>query len=248
MPIRLVLAAVLLLAGLAPAGAQTPLRASDLVREFEDVAFTEGFDPASATRRDGRLFRPVQPMDFHVSAIGGRTPATAEMKAVLGELAATLKQRAGVTIRIKASGGQPFGVVALEERMFGGMAAIMGQSDTSYLTSFAFAQGIKKEGCFFTSSADEEGRILGGRVMVDVGSPEPRRRSCILRGVVFFLGLTGETRAPSGVFGGGPDVRGFTERDLAIVRMAFDPRLKPWMTLAEARPLLPAIAADALAR
>ena len=38
-----------------------------------------------------------------------------------------------------------------------------------------------------------------------------------------------------------------TEHDAILLRMLYDPRLRPGMTAAEARPLLPAIAADAQA-
>ena len=37
-----------------------------------------------------------------------------------------------------------------------------------------------------------------------------------------------------------------TEHDEVLLRMLYDPRLRPGMTAAEARPLLPAIAKDAL--
>ena len=38
-----------------------------------------------------------------------------------------------------------------------------------------------------------------------------------------------------------------TEHDEILLRMLYDPRLRPGMSIAEARPLLPAIARDAMA-
>ena len=42
-------------------------------------------------------------------------------------------------------------------------------------------------------------------------------------------------------------VAGYSARNLALLRMLYDPRLRDGMSAAEARPLLPAVAADALA-
>lgn len=238
----LAIAALLLIAGLAPAAAQTALKPADLAREFEEVGFVAPLDGSTPV-----FVRAAQPLDIHVAAIGGKSPAVEEMKATVQKVAATLRQAAGVKIRIKASGGQPFGMFGIREQHFKAMAAIFGREDPSYQTSFAFAQGIKKQGCFLRSGSNEQGLIVGGNIIVDIDRPEPARARCITNGLLFMLGLMGETRAPTGVFTSVDRVRGLTARDLAIVRMAMDPRLKPGMTLAEARPLLPAIAADALA-
>ena len=250
MLIRLVLAALLVLAGLAPAGAQTPLKASDLAREFEEISFPQrAFPPGvRGPRREFRRAPQPLPKPLKISVFAtADDPAADVLEDILRGLAATLRKETKVRIQARPGRHHPFSVVGMRENGFKARAMFFGAADPSFLTAFSFAQGMKKEGCFFYSSLGDHGEIVGGSVLVDLDRPEVWR-SCIHRGVIHILGLEGNTLAPTGVFTDVPKVRGLTARDLAIVRMAYDPRLKPGMTLAEARPLLPAIAADALAR
>jgi hypothetical protein len=248
---RIVLAFALLLASLAQAGAQTLASAADLARDFEQIAFPQWDLPPGLQRPKPQFRRAPQslpkPLKISIFENPDNPAAARELEDILSGLAGTLRQETRVRIQARPGAHHPFVVTGVRERHFKTMAHFLGVGDPSFLGAFAFAQGITKQGCFFYSMSDDDGRIVGGKVIVDLDRPEIWRR-CVYRGVVFMLGLEGDTLAPTGIFTEVPQVRGLTARDLAIVRMAFDPRLKPGMTLAEARPLLPAIAADALAR
>ena len=74
-----------------------------------------------------------------------------------------------------------------------------------------------------------------------------RRTRCVAREFASNLGLPGRLDRPGSVFGPSGPVAGFAPRDLVLLRMLYDPRLRNGMGAAEARPLLPAVAAAALA-
>lgn len=245
MLIRLALAAMLLLAGLTPAGAQTPLRASDLAREFEEVGFLARGETSDAPAQR-RFIRPLQPMPISITK-NKELGAGGNLAGIVEEVAATLRKGAGVDIEVKIR-RQQFDVVGLREDEFVATAARLGELDPSYMTAFGFAQFMKRDGCYFFFVTQDDAQLMGGRVMVDLEGSAERQSACVYRGILYLMGLEGDTLAPTGVFTDVRRVRGLTARDLAIVRMSLDRRLKPGMTLAEARPLLPAIAADALAR
>jgi hypothetical protein len=70
---------------------------------------------------------------------------------------------------------------------------------------------------------------------------------CIRRELVAALGAGGALPRTGTIFSSIARQAGYAEHDLVLVRMLYDPRLRPGMTAAEARPLLPAIAKDAAA-
>ena len=103
--------------------------------------------------------------------------------------------------------------------------------------------------------AHVEGELAQDRVDPPVGAPAEevvrggldRVPRCVAREFASNLGLPGRLDRPGSVFGPSGPVAGFAPRDLVLLRMLYDPRLRNGMGAAEARPLLPAVAAAALA-
>jgi hypothetical protein len=72
------------------------------------------------------------------------------------------------------------------------------------------------------------------------------RQACIEEELAQSMGLTNDSVLvrPS-IFNDDQEFALLTRHDETLLRMLYDPRLRPGMTVAEVRPLLPAIAADA---
>ena len=75
------------------------------------------------------------------------------------------------------------------------------------------------------------------------------RRSCVEEELAQAMGLPGDSpRARPSIFNDDEEFGVLTRHDEALLAMLYDPRLRPGMGVAEAAPLLPAVAADAMAR
>lgn len=101
--------------------------------------------------------------------------------------------------------------------------------------------------CLVTSFAEKGGRVVNFVAIRDSAASEQRNR-CLSREILGFMGLHGAVTTPGSIFSDNRPAALPNARDLAMVRMLCDPRLEPEMTAAQARPLLPAVAADALAK
>ena len=74
------------------------------------------------------------------------------------------------------------------------------------------------------------------------------RRSCLEEELAQAMGLPGDSfEARPSIFNDDETFAVLTRHDEALLRMLYDPRLRPGMSAVEAAPLLPAIAADAMA-
>jgi Protein of unknown function (DUF2927) len=102
--------------------------------------------------------------------------------------------------------------------------------------------------CTAYAFADPEVPSTYSAVMVLIRAEHPplTRMSCVHEEMAQAMGLPNDSREsrPS-LFNDDLEFALLNEHDAMLLRMLYDPRLRPGMTVAEARPLLPAIAADA---
>jgi Protein of unknown function (DUF2927) len=83
-------------------------------------------------------------------------------------------------------------------------------------------------------------------VLIRAEHPPLTRMSCVHEEMAQAMGLPNDSReARPSLFNDDLEFALLTEHDAILLRMLYDPRLRPGMTAAEARPLLPAIAEDA---
>jgi hypothetical protein len=83
-------------------------------------------------------------------------------------------------------------------------------------------------------------------VLIRAEHPPLTRLSCVHEEMAQAMGLPNDSPdARPSLFNDDLEFALLTEHDAVLLRMLYDPRLKPGMTAAEVRPLLPAIAADA---
>ena len=85
-------------------------------------------------------------------------------------------------------------------------------------------------------------------ILIRAEHPPLTRLSCVHEEMAQAMGLPNDSPdARPSLFNDSLEFALLTEHDAILLRMLYDPRLRPGMTAAEARPLLPAIAADAIA-
>ncbi len=99
----------------------------------------------------------------------------------------------------------------------------------------------------FSSPADP-GRYTSAVILIKAEHPELMRLSCIHEELAQSLGLANDSPvARPSIFNDDEEFALLTRHDALLLKMLYDRRLRPGMTLEQARPLLPAIARDALA-
>ncbi len=85
-------------------------------------------------------------------------------------------------------------------------------------------------------------------ILIRAEHPPLTRLSCVHEEMAQAMGLPNDSPdARPSLFNDSLEFALLTEHDEVLLRMLYDPRLRPGMTAAEVRPLLPAIARDALA-
>jgi hypothetical protein len=85
-------------------------------------------------------------------------------------------------------------------------------------------------------------------VLIRAEHPPLTRLSCVHEEMAQAMGLPNDSpEARPSLFNDSLEFALLTDHDAILLRMLYDPRLRPGMTADEARPLLPAIAADAMA-
>jgi hypothetical protein len=226
------------------AAAATRAEVEALIRDYEQVAFTL---PVAGGRNVERLLTRIElPARYVVTTEDFMSSEVRrESEALVATVVQTARTHGGIDVSL--SRRTEFHIVTFTDERYYPELAAMFRAD--YGTSIAedFIRRMSASGCWGLTLAQRPNVLGFGTLYVDVARPREFQVDCVYHGLAVHLGLTGELRGRGGVFDRSRPARGFTARDLALIRMHYDPRLRPGMTAAEARPLLPAIAADALA-
>ncbi len=234
-----------------------PYTVDDLVRNFERIAlydeyvdlngrFVRSETPAVLRRWD----RPVR-----VGVMTGPATSPAESARDRANVAAFTRRLARLTgLDMAVSDGADVNFLVLfmnssERTAFADQVAarypefapavIGALRDTPldiYCTAYAFG--------------DPNDRAAYSAVMILIRAEHPplTRLSCVHEEMAQAMGLPNDSPdARPSLFNDSLEFALLTEHDEILLRMLYDPRLRPGMTSAEARPLLPAIARDAMA-
>ncbi len=133
-------------------------------------------------------------------------------------------------------------------RIADGFAAASPDVDPAFLNSLR--DSPRAEVCYVNTFRDaaRPGVQTFAVVVIKAETEGLMRRSCIEEEMTQALGLGNDDPAvrPS-IFNDDEEFALLTRHDEVLLRMLYDPRLRPGMTAAEVRPLLPRIAARALA-
>jgi hypothetical protein len=234
-----------------------PYTVDDLVRDFERIAlydeyadvggrFVRAESPAALRRWD----RPVR-----VAVMTGASAAPEDASRDRANVAAftrRLAQLTGLDMTLGEGADVNFLVLFMtsdERTAFADQVAafypdfapaVMGALRDTPLDTFCTAYAFSDPGKPSVYSA-----VI---ILIRAEHPPLTRLSCVHEEMAQAMGLPNDSPdARPSLFNDSLEFAVLTEHDAILLRMLYDPRLRPGMTAEEARPLLPAIAADAMA-
>jgi hypothetical protein len=220
---------------------------TELARDFELVAFKEsGITVSRATV----LRRMQAPLTMTVDTILDPGSATAQRQiGIVSTAVEMLESGAGIRFVRARLAGNEFPDFSQEQRgfivMFSNRATI---DQILRNTDTGARQAILSEGCGAVGITERSGIQVGALLLVDSVKSSLEQSYCVHREMVANLGLGGFLSRTDSIFSDSRKVAAFSTRDLLLIRMLYDPRLRPGMTAAQAQSVLPAIAADAQLR
>lgn len=239
------------------APADAPFTMDDLVRNFERIALHDEYvdvDGRFVRRETPALLRRWdRPMRVGV-VVGPSVPPdmAARDRAEVAAFAARLARLTGLDVRVTAGPDANFLVMILSSAEQSVAAEPTTRQFPAFRPVAEGALGVTPLDTFCTAYAfNEPGRpsaYASVMVLIRAEHPPLTRQSCIHEEMAQAMGLPNDSpEARPSLFNGSLEFAFLTEHDEILLRMLYDPRLRPGMSLAEARPLLPAIARDAMA-
>lgn len=233
-----------------------PFNVAELVHNFERIALYDEYVEIGGrfVRREtpSTLRRWERPVRVDV-LVGASVPAAqAERdRANVAAFTERLARLTGVDMAMSDGGEVNFLVLFLtraEQEAFADQAAmrlpgfepvvfqaIRSTPVDTFCTAYAFA------------APEDPSRYAAVLVLIKAEHPDLTRLSCVHEEMAQAMGLPNDyDGARPSLFNDSLEFALLTRHDEALLRMLYDPRLRPGMTAAEARPVLPAVAADAM--
>ena len=235
-------------------GPDTSFTVADLVRNFETLAFfgeySRGFTRATRSREDvGRLSRWNVPVRVAIE-FGDSVP-----------LEQREKDRADITAYVARLGritGHPISAT----RSIGNFHVfVAGQDDREFVQTRLkklipgisqgeldiFANLPKSFYCLVVAASDatSPSTYMGAVALIRAEHPDLVRLSCIHEEIAQGLGLPNDSlKARPSIFNDDDEFALLTSQDELLLKMLYDPRLKPGMTADQARPVMWVIARE----
>jgi hypothetical protein len=233
-----------------------PYSIDDLVRNFERIALYDEY-----VDLDGRFVRSETPAmlrrwarPVRVGVMEGPSVPAAEAardRANVAAFSRKLARLTGVDIRLSDGSDVNFLVLFMTSAERSAFAeqvmrrypdfapAVMGALRDTPLDTFCTAYAFGEPGRPSSYSA-----VM---ILIRAEHPPLTRLSCVHEEMAQAMGLPNDSPdARPSLFNDSLEFALLTEHDEILLRMLYDPRLRPGMSAAEVRPLLPAIARDAM--
>jgi hypothetical protein len=237
-----------------PGGADAPFDAATLARNFERIAFFSEFDT-----RGGRLFarqtssplhRWEAPVRMSVQVGTGVPPTQAQRdRTRVASFAARLGRITGHPVRVTNDGAN-FHVLIVtdaERRALGPTLARLAPGVSPAVIS-AVTDLSRSNYCLVLAlDGARTGAYTAAVAVIRAELPDLLRLSCIHEELAQGMGLANDhPLARPSIFNDDEEFALLTRHDELLLRMLYDPRLRPGMTVAQARPIFTQIAAELL--
>ena len=239
------------------APADAPYTVDDLVRDFERVALYDEYVDVN-----GRFLRSESPAylrrwdrPVRVGVMTGPSVPAAESARDRANVAGFTRRLARLTgLDMQVSDGDDVNFLVLfmnsDERQ--AFAREVGARFPGFAPAVTNAIGDSAVDTFCTAYAfsdpADKARYSAVMILIRAEHPPLTRLSCVHEEMAQAMGPPNDSpEARPSLFNDDLEFALLTEHDEVLLRMLYDPRLKPGMTAEEARPLLPAIARDAMA-
>jgi len=234
-----------------------PFTVDDLVRNFERIALHDEYAEV-----DGRFVRRETPAllrrwerPVRVAVVVGPSapPETAARdRAEVAAFTDRLARLTGVDMRMTEGPDANFLVMILSSAEQAQAADATAARFPDFQPAVLSALGNTPIDTFCTAYAFAEparpSSYAAVMVLIRAEHPTLTRASCVHEEMAQAMGLPNDSRdARPSLFNDSLEFAFLTEHDEILLRMLYDPRLRTGMSAAEARPLLPAVARDAMA-
>ena len=235
-------------------GPDTPFTADDLVRNFERIALFEEYATVGgrivAAQTESQVHKWTEPVRIElVIGAGVLDDKAAKDRAAVADYAVRLKRVTGHPVRMVDDGGN-FNVLILtegERRAFGprlrelvpgiGTAALKTVTEMSR-QNYCLVFALDRAGSGVYSQAI---------AVIRAEHPDLLRLSCLHEEIAQGLGLANDSPlARPSVFNDDEEFGLLTTHDEYLLKMLYDPRMRPGMTADEAVPLARTIASELL--
>ena len=233
-------------------GADAPFGPSDLARNFMAIAFHEEFSDRGGTliarAREVRLQRWAGPVRLAVD-FGASVPENQRQR--------DLADVRGLAGRLSSLTGLPVSLVTENPNI---RIAIDNPAERKAITARlrSFLPGVSNAAvrsaaemkpdvyCTVFSNMPGKSSIYDRAFVVIRGElPDLMRRSCLHEEIVQGFGLINDSpKARPSIFNDTEEYALLTRHDELLLRLLYDSRLRPGMTLTEARPIVETIAAE----
>lgn len=233
-------------------GVDTPYTNSDLARNFERIVFYDEYAQGAGLRRSsgraGRLRKWIRPVRIAVE-FGRSVPEArrGEDTSTIRDYAARLRRVTGHPI--STGNGEPnFHVLIMSEddrdEAIGRILQLVPDINPSSLALFrTLPRSIH---CLVVAFSSGENDYSYRRAIAFIRAEHPdlMRRSCVHEEIAQGLGLANDSpRARPSIFNDDDEFALLTTHDEMLLRLLYDPALRPGMTAEEARPIVQSILA-----
>ncbi len=239
------------------APADAPYTAEDLVRDFQRVALYNEYADVDGqfvhTETPAQLRRWNEPIRVSVMTSGSVAPeAAARDRANVAAFTRRLARLTGTDMAMSDGLDVNFLVLFMNSAE---REAFADQVRSRYPTFAPAVMNAMKNTpldtfCITYSFGQPDDPSVYSAVMILIRAEHPplTRLSCVHEEMAQAMGLPNDSpEARPSLFSDSLEFALLTEHDEILLRMLYDPRLRPGMTAAEVAPLLPAIARDAIA-
>jgi hypothetical protein len=235
-------------------GRDTPFSARDLARNFELIAFFDEYERGAGLRASSGkpvpMRRWVTPVRVSVEFGASVDPLTRQ---------ADTRNISAYTARLARATGHPIMMDPIRPNM---TILIYGEDDKPFLPQRArqLVPGISSGAlsvfrnlprqihCFvmaFSGGGLDNNAYEQAIVVIRAEHPDLLRASCIHEEMAQGLGLANDTpRARPSIFNDDDEFALLTRHDELLLKMLYDPRLAPGMTLDQARPIIAEMAEE----
>ena len=234
-------------------GPDTVFSADDLTRNFETIVFYDEYTGGIGTRRgaSGHLRRWAAPVKVDVE-FGASVPADQRRKdaAYVGRFASRLARITGHPVA-RSQTGTNFHVLVMGEddkaqlsRRIKELAPSISDETLAFLTNMPLT--IECSVLAFSAS-DAPYAYTRAIALIRAELPTLLRQSCVHEEIAQGLGPANDSpEARPSIFNDDDEFALLTSHDEKLLKMLYDPRLTPGMSAGEARPIVRALAAEAM--
>ncbi len=228
------------------APADAPFGAADLVRDFEMVALRHEADSTLPGSPDNSLPNPLQRWEGPIRYTIGGSAATAADRAEIARLMKRISRLTGVDIARSDDAGANFLILITTPEERDHVSADLALSSPAFAETFDFWRRTPEVICVADNllSGRHASVITAGLVVIGSETGPLLRRACIHEEVTQAMGLANDspTARPS-IFNDDGEFALLTVHDEYLLRILYDPRLRPGMSAEEAMPIVRRIVA-----